>query len=252
MAAGREWWERFFSGPWLRYQLAMDEPALVRPAVDFLEAVNDLRPPLAVLDAPCGDGRLGREFARRGYRVTGLDASPALLAAGRRKARAERLALDWVAGDMRRVRWRGRFDLALCWWGSFGYFDEAGNRRQLAALAGALKPGGVLAMDLHSPETIFPSFARQQWSERGGVTLVNQTQYDALAGRVETDWTFIDAAGGRRRRAHSSIRLYTLRELVGMAEAVGLGDCRAFGDYEGAPFELDARRLVFLAVKGRR
>ncbi len=252
MAQRREWWERFFSGPWLRYQLAMDEPALVRPAVDLLEAVLDLRPPLRVLDAPCGDGRLGREFARRGYRVTGLDATPALLAAGRRKARAEGLELDWVEGDMRRVRWRERFDLALCWWGSFGYFDEEGNRRQLRALARALKPGGVLAMDLHSPETIFPSFARQQWSERGGVILTNQTRYDALAGRVETDWTLFPKEGGRRRRARSSIRLYTLRELCALAEAENLGDCRAFGDYEGAPFELDARRLVFLAVKALR
>ena len=249
MAERREWWETFFRGPWLRYQQSMDAPDLVAPPADFLEAVLDLSPGERVLDAPCGEGRLGREFARRGYRVTGLDATRSLLAAGRRKARAEGLDVDWVQGDMRRLPWRRRFDLALCWWGSFGYFSDEENRRHVRAVARALKPGGVFALDLHSAETLFPSFARQTWSEREGVAVLSANHYDTETGRVETEWTLHDGAGGRPRRATSSIRVYTLHELRALFLAEGFSECRAYGDLEGAPFELDARRLILLATK---
>lgn len=247
MAARREWWEGFFRGPWLRYQLSKDDPELVLPAVDFLETVLDLSPGERVLDVPCGDGRLGREFARRGYRVTGLDSTAALLRAGRQKARKQGVEIDWVKGDMRRLPWRNRFDLALCWWSSYGFFDDAENLRQLAAAARALKPGGVLALDLHSPETLFPAFAGREWWERGGVLVLTESHYDADTGRSETDWRLIEK--GRSFRAHSSIRLYTLHELRALCREAGFADLRAFGDLEGAPFDLDATRLILLATK---
>jgi SAM-dependent methyltransferase len=247
MAASREWWEGFFRGPWLRYQLSKDDPGLVLPAVDFLEAVLDLSPGEKVLDAPCGDGRLGREFARRGYRVTGLDSTAAFLKAGRSKAREHGVDMDWVQGDMRRLRWRNRYHLLLCWWTSFGFFDDDGNRRQIRAAARALKPGGVLALDLHSPETLFPGFARRDWQERGGVTVITDSSYDVDTGRTETDWTLIEK--GRRHRAHSSIRLYTVRELIELCREEGFDDFRHFGDLEGEPFGLEASRLIFLATK---
>lgn len=247
MATRREWWETFFRGPWLRFQLCRDDPELVLPAVDFLETVLDLSPGERVLDAPCGDGRLGREFARRGYAVTGLDATAAFLKEGKRKARAQGVELEWVKGDMRRLPWRRKFHLVLCWWTSFGFFDDEENRRQIRAAARALKPGGVFAMDLHSPETLFSGFARRSWQEQEGVTVLTESEYVPETGRTETDWTLIE--NGKRHRAHSSIRLYTVRELIELFREEGFDDFRQFGDLEGEPFGLDSRRLIFLATK---
>jgi SAM-dependent methyltransferase len=52
--------------------------------------------PSTVLDAGCGTGRVGRELARRGCQVTGVDVDPAMLEVARRKAPH----IDWLEGDL--------------------------------------------------------------------------------------------------------------------------------------------------------
>jgi hypothetical protein len=64
---------------------------------------------------------------------------------------------------------------------------------------------------------------------------------------METDWTFIRE--GRRSRAHSSIRIYSRKEMEDLFRQAGFGSFRVFGSIEGEPFELDSRRLVFAAFK---
>ena len=52
--------------------------------------------PGSVLDAGCGTGRVAIELSRRGHRVVGVDADPAMLEAARRKAPG----LSWIEGDL--------------------------------------------------------------------------------------------------------------------------------------------------------
>jgi SAM-dependent methyltransferase len=59
-------------------------------------ALVDSYGPGSVLDAGCGTGRVAIELSRRGHRVVGVDADPAMLDAARRKAPA----LRWVGGDL--------------------------------------------------------------------------------------------------------------------------------------------------------
>jgi ubiquinone/menaquinone biosynthesis C-methylase UbiE len=56
---------------------------------------------LRILDAGCGDGALATALARRGAAMTGVDADPRMLAAGRARAEAMGLAVAFVEGDIR-------------------------------------------------------------------------------------------------------------------------------------------------------
>ena len=63
-----------------------------------------LAPDAAVLDAGCGTGRYARELAWLGYRVTGLDRSPDLLAEARRAAEGSPAGPRFVLGDLLALR----------------------------------------------------------------------------------------------------------------------------------------------------
>src|ERR1700716_1723615 len=64
----------------------------------ILDLVVGGRGTLDALDAGCGTGFLSLELACRGHRVTGIDFAPAMLAAARRKAAAQRLSVHFEEG----------------------------------------------------------------------------------------------------------------------------------------------------------
>src|SRR6187200_1776741 len=84
-----------------------------------------------ILDVPCGHGRIANRLAERGARVTGLDADTFFLDHARADAAARGVEVDYLHGDMRELPWTERFDAAVNWFTSFGYFDDAGNRAWL-------------------------------------------------------------------------------------------------------------------------
>jgi len=100
-----------------------------------------------VLDLCCGPGRHARVLARRGYRVTGVDANPAALAAAKHASDA---TITYLEHDMRRMaELSGTFDAIICLWQSFGYFDAATNADILRQIDQKLRPGGRLVLDIY-------------------------------------------------------------------------------------------------------
>lgn len=101
----------------------------------------------AVLDLCCGPGRHARALAGRGYRVTGVDANAAALAAAKRESDD---TIVYLQHDMRRLdELPGTFDAITCLWQSFGYFDAATNADILGQINRKLRPGGRLVLDIY-------------------------------------------------------------------------------------------------------
>jgi len=146
-------------------------PALGGPVVDLL----DPRPGERILDLGCGDGALTAEIAARGAAVTGLDASPELIAA----ARARGLSVS--LGDAQRLAFDGRFDAvftnAALHWMPDQAAVAAGVRR-------ALVPGGRFV---------------GEFGGHGNVAAIVTALLAALArhgvdGAARLPWTFPTAA----------------------------------------------------------
>ena len=96
-----------FGGPIGQLLLADQERVLA----DFLGNVSGLR----VLDMATGTGRAALAIARRGARVTGIDASNEMLAVARQRAHEAALPIEFIEGDVHALAFPDRaFDAVVC------------------------------------------------------------------------------------------------------------------------------------------
>lgn len=202
-----------------------------------------------VLDLPCGPGRHALEFARRGFRVTGVDRTAAYLAEARRRAEDSSLSVELIEADMREFRREAAYDVIVNLLTSFGYFeDPAEDRRVAENFFACLKPGGRLLMDLMGKEVLARIFQPRDWSEEDDGALVLQER------KVRPGWEWIDVRwivmrGTRRSERRFGHRLYSATELVALLNDVGFDPISVCGSFEGAPYDHQAKRLVVLAHK---
>jgi SAM-dependent methyltransferase len=107
-----------------------------------------------VLDAGCGTGENALAFAARGFRVVGVDAVEAAVAAARAKAQARGLVAEFLAHDALALGELGRRFGTVVDSGLFHTFDDGERRRYVASLAAATTPGArvhVLCFSEHEP-----------------------------------------------------------------------------------------------------
>ncbi len=138
------------------------------------------------------------------------------------------------------------FDAVINFWGSFGYFDDAGNAAFVAAAFRALRPGGKLVIDGHIHETVLPRFQRRGWSQHGDVIVLEDRRFDVIASRIESDWTFV--TDGRIERKHISMRLYSGCELAALLRAAGFQTVELY-DHDLAPLAIGASRALAVATR---
>jgi SAM-dependent methyltransferase len=100
-----------------------------------------------VLDVCCGTGLMAAELIPRAYRVTGVDASAAMLARARRLLGDDVLLLEQTMPDL---RIDGVFDAAISTFDGLNYLTPADFAASLAAIAARLRTGGWLIFDLHT------------------------------------------------------------------------------------------------------
>jgi SAM-dependent methyltransferase len=105
---------------------------------------------MTALDVACGAGNAALPAAREGARVTGLDLVPELLDAGRRKASAEGLEVEWVEGDAEVLPFEdGSFDRVFS---TFGHMFAPRHRQTADEMLRVARPGGAIAICCWTPE----------------------------------------------------------------------------------------------------
>jgi len=98
-----------------------------------------------ILDLCCGTGYLDRILTERGYSVTGVDASPEMLA----YARAEAPLAHFEIADVTTFQTPVAFDAAVSTFDSFNHLLSLGDlRAAFRHAAAALKPGAPFAFDV--------------------------------------------------------------------------------------------------------
>jgi hypothetical protein len=163
------------------------------------------------------------------------------------KAIEQNILVNWEFRDMRDLPWKEEFDGSFCFWGSIGYFDEDGNKDFLSSVYQSIKLGSRFIIDTHIAETLFPKFEHRSWTKIGDILVLEERTYDHATSRVNTEWLFIK--NGQQEIKHSSIRIYTYRELCEMLEVTGFVRFEAYGSLSQESFTFGSKRLYLVATK---
>jgi len=203
----------------------------------------------SVLDLCCGPGRHSVELARRGFKVTGVDRSPFLLAKAREHATKSGVSVEWVKQDMRDFIRLGSFDLACSLFTSFGYFeDEQDDLRVLRNIHQSLKENGVLIMEMLGKERLAHVWKDTMCTELADGSLIFQRpQIRDDWTRIRSEWTLVK--DGHSRTFTFEHTIYSGRELKDRLLSCGFKQVQLFGDPQGSSYGLDAQRLIAVARK---
>lgn len=213
------WYEHFFGEAYLRTVRATT-PKEVALECDFIERA--LRVPVGarILDAGCGLGAQTVELAARGYHMVGLDISATMVSRAYDEAEDRGLHIDFVRGDMRDITFEEPFDALLCWGTSFGYFSEEENERTIRQFHRALRPNGMLLLEVVNRDFMISSQPNQVWFEVDGAVCMEETDFDYEASRLRVKRRVASHSGQQNDR-HYSVRLYALHELRALLERNG-------------------------------
>lgn len=213
------WYEHFFGEAYLRTVRAAT-PKEVGVECDFIERAMRVPVGCRVLDVGCGLGVQTVELASRGYHLVGLDISRTMISRARDEAEDRGLHIDFIPGDMREMAFQEPFDALLCWGTTFGYFDEEDNERTIRRFHRALKPNGVLLLDVVNRDFMIGSQPNQVWFEVDGAVCMEETDFDYEKSRLRVKRRVASHSGQQNDRLYS-IRLYALHEMCALLERNG-------------------------------
>lgn len=245
----RPWFETFFSDDYLRTVRPPTRKDIIRDC-DFIEARLGLAAGATILDVGCGLGLHAIELTRRGFLVVGLDLSLPMLSRAGDEAQDERVKINFLHGDMREMTFDGAFDAVLCWGTTFGYFDDETNKRVVERLHRALKPRGVLLLDVVNRDYVIRSQPNLIWFEGDGCLCMEESKFNYFLSRLEVKRTVM-LDDGRQREGVYTLRLYALHELGLLLHQQGFRVAEVSGwmATPGVFFGADSPRILILAER---
>lgn len=214
------------------------------------------RPVRDILDLGCGQGRFLVPLARAGYRVTGLDNSPDMLAACRRRLDQRDLAARLVQADFTTLDVEGNHDALLCLDAAISYVLDADQIVEtLARFRRALRPQGMLILDVWNIIGQWPLFGQTESYTFDGKSIRVEWQeahtYEDFTSIFRTVFSgrFVENGETRHFRHDEIVRAVTVGEMVMYLKAAGFVQAAAYPSYDlSEPNRVHADVLVFVAL----
>jgi len=135
----------------VRWHIKDREKTSKEEAVYISQVINFFRKKLnekysSILDVACGNGRLHPYLRKFGFEVFGIDSSKELIKEAQRKF--PKYSQNYKQADMRNFDLKKKFDIALSWFTSFGYFKDKENILVLKNINKHLREKGLLLLEI--------------------------------------------------------------------------------------------------------
>jgi SAM-dependent methyltransferase len=245
----KPWFVDLFDEDYLR-TLPFLTPQATQAEAEFVIDAMGLTPGAQVLDVGCGYGRHAMELAARGFHVVGLDMSTPLLVRGGEEAHRRGLTINFVRGDMRELDFEAQFDGAYCLFSTFGYFDDETNKKTIANIARALKPGGRVLIEILNRDYVISDLPTRVWWEGDGCVVLEEVELNYFSSRIQVNRSVV-FDDGRQLEQDISVRAYSLHEVGKLLHAAGFRVLEVSGAYHtrGRFFGNQSRHIIVLAER---
>lgn len=228
-----------------------------QPIVDFLRWVAEShRYPDAprVLDVGCGVGRLLAPLADLGWRVTAMEPDPSYRALAEATGRPLP-GVDVVVGGFNDIEADRVFDLVVGINGAFAYLLDPDDRLDaLARCHDALKPGGVLLLDLPNLLWILRNYRTppEQVRQIGAMTVVltrrHEIDYQAATFTTKEEYRAAGRGSTLLLQRDHVYAINTLPDLAFLLDDVGFDPPETFRSFSArSPEPLGEGRMLLLA-----
>jgi SAM-dependent methyltransferase len=222
-----ELWLHFLDRSWRRNTIT------VGAIVKILKKHGIVRGRL--LDIACGNGRICIPLAKKGFSVTGIDIGSVYIDDAKKRAARNRVKASFICGDLRRLDLlvRGKFDAVLSVWTSIGYYDKKTDERLFKTIARRMKKGALFfVINTMSQEYLLQHFCTNLFDETDRyVVLHPRNVFDHFHSVNKVKWVFYEKDGRDLKfidEFDMSLRIYSLAEIIEMAEKTGLSFVDAY------------------------
>jgi SAM-dependent methyltransferase len=211
----------------------------------------DLLAPLCeagnALEFGVGTGRVALALAERGVRVTGIDASPAMLDKLRGKPGGDKI--DVLVGDIVSTRVEGSFGLVYAVFNTvLMLLTQDGQVECFRNAAAHLQPGGHFVV-----EAFIPEFSKLAGTGADLVRSIDddgawllRTRHDPMAQIIRSESVYVGAGG--TRRYPTELRYAWPVELDLMARLAGLRLVERFADWNRTALTAASRNQVSIYI----
>ena len=246
---GKPWFVDLFDEDYLR-TLPFLTPQATQAEAEFVIDAMGLTPGAQVLDVGCGYGRHAMELAARGFHMVGLDLSTPLLVRGGEESQRRGLQINFVRGDMRELDFENQFDAAYCLFSTFGYFDDETNKKTIANIARALKPGGRVLIEILNRDYLITDLPTRVWWEGDGCVVLEEVELNYFSSRIQVNRSVV-FDDGRQLEQEISVRAYSLHEVGKLMHAAGFRVLEVSGGYHTRSrfFGNQSRHIIVLAER---
>jgi SAM-dependent methyltransferase len=209
------------------------------------------------LEVACGNGRICIPVAKRGFSVTGIDISKLYIEDAKKRAIVNKVKARFVCGDMRKLRQfvSGKYDVVLSVWTSIGYYSKKTDQKVFKMVAEGLRENGLfLILNTMSQEYLLNHYCASLYNETDKYLVLHKGQiFDRFHSTNTERWVFYEKSGIDLKYVDEldlCLRIYSLAEIVEMAETAGLRFVEAFDNVRNlAPARPDSMINIVLRKK---
>ena len=211
-----------------------------------------------ILDVACGTGRHAIPLSEKGYMVTGVDRSQAMLDVLGEKTGQAGIEMSVVQCDMKDIEFKKEFDAIICMYTSFNYLlTDQDIEKALVAFYRALRPGGIAILDLMNPIFYIGKFREITVEHHQEGQMCIQRTFKHTLDEVRSLWyqdEFVVADDGNSvstcREIHT-MRMLTYPEISRFIRDAQFVDIKCYGNFTDlVEAEDKAERLILVCKRG--